>query len=132
MSGRPKPVVSRRVAYSAAAVLGTVLLIPTVPAIASSFSSGGSGSPGSQVVTLQVVDPRAQPGAGQIRQVPQGQAMYIACPGGHVLGGGYELPDGATSTITSSAPSLDSRRWNFRHAGVVPVGTKYYAICSTG
>lgn len=130
MFPQSKPV-SRRVAYSAAAVLGTALLIPTVPAIASSFS-GGSGSTASQVVTLEVVDPGAQPGPGQIRQVPHGQAMYIACPAGRVLGGGYELPDGSASPITTSAPSGDSRRWNFRHAGVVPVGTKYYAICSTG
>jgi hypothetical protein len=132
MSGQSNPVMSRRAVYCVAGVLTAAILIPSVPAIASSFSggSGGAGSLNSHVVKLEVVARGVKPAAGQISQPLRGQSIFIACPDGRVLGGGYELPDGETSSMVVSAPSMDSKRWNFRHPDLVPVGTKYYAICS--
>lgn len=130
------PTASRRAAYIAATVIGAAILVPVLPSIASSLSSDqpreAVGAPmfQSTVVSLQVVPRGMALAAGQLAQPRPGQSVFITCPGGQVISGGYELPEGATKAMLTSAPSLDSMQWRFRYAGDLPLGTRFFAICA--
>jgi hypothetical protein len=87
-------------------------------------------------VHLEIVARGIHAGPGQITQPGAGTQMFVACPNGRAIDGGYALPDDPTDssgTMTISAPAdNDPAKWNFRFSGFMPVGTKLYAVCWAG
>jgi hypothetical protein len=131
----------RRAGWIGGGTVVAIALVPIVPAVASALSPA-SGSrahlPTPDVIHLEVVAADAKLGPGQIRPLAAGAAMYIRCPNGRALGGGYALPTSdeplalAGSMLVSAPDEQDPAKWDFRYSSATPAGTKFYATCWQG
>ena len=127
----------RKLAWLVGGGASFIVALPLVPAMASAFAGSSSGSTAQaaapSLVHVEVVARGAAAGAGQIQLPAAGTPLFVACPRGQALDGGYRLPDvpGVDhGTLLESAPDeTHPERWNFRFSGALPVGTKLYAAC---
>lgn len=124
----------RRMAWLGGGVVALVVLLPVMPSVASAFSPGSSTSAHEpSVVHVEVVAANAHLGIGQIAQPKANTPVFVACGKGRAVEGGYALPDSPTTqagAMQVSAPADDDwAHWNFRYTGVMPVGTRLYAVC---
>lgn len=125
------PKTFRLIAWVGSGAVCAALLLPALPALtgASPGTAQASSEP-TEVVHLEIVARGAKAAVGQLAQ-PDGQpTLFVGCNGGRAVGGGYVLPpEAGVLGMTTSAPSDDGRNWNFRYPGIVPIGTKLYAVC---
>ncbi len=125
---------ARRAWWIAGALVCAGLVLPVASVAVGSMSKSASAATtaGPEVVHLEVVGKGVAPQLGQIVQPAKPTVIFVGCATGKAIGGGYTLPDSAKHGMVTSAPSADGRAWNFRYPGVVPVGTKYSAVCWRG
>lgn len=121
----------QRAMYAGGAVVAAALLLPLAPAIADVFGgeAAAAATRGPEIVHLEIVARGVVTKIGQIAQPESVRAVFVGCPSGAAIGGGYTLPVGAKNGMTTSTPAADGRTWNFQYPGIMPVGTKLTAVC---
>jgi hypothetical protein len=125
----------RRIPWIVGGVAAVVVVLPLAPQVASGFvsQSASAHAVAPSVVHLEVVGLSTHVGPGQITQPRAGTQLFVACPSGRAIDGGYAVADDPvrpSGTMLMSAPAEDDpARWNFRFSGLMPIGTKLYTVC---